>query len=164
MKNGIKLFWGELFYVCPNGIEPMGNRMLPLWISFSLGPRNVRSVSRSVLSDSLQLNRLQPSRFLCPWDFPGKNTGVGYHFLLQLPQILLQIISSGFDLEVFALYRGSWVTGLLLNVSLSLMSSGISFLIQDSSVSRLRFIAAGGDIIPCLTLWHLVLRASVLEK
>ena len=24
-----------------------------------------------------------PSRFLCPWDFPGKNTGVGCHFLLQ---------------------------------------------------------------------------------
>ena len=22
-------------------------------------------------------------RLLCPWDFPGKNTGVGYHFLLQ---------------------------------------------------------------------------------
>ena len=22
-------------------------------------------------------------RFLCPWDFPGKNTGVGCHFLLQ---------------------------------------------------------------------------------
>ena len=28
--------------------------------------------SRSVVSDSLR-----------PWDFPGKNTGVGYHFLLQ---------------------------------------------------------------------------------
>ena len=23
------------------------------------------------------------SRLLCPWDFPGKNTGVVYHFLLQ---------------------------------------------------------------------------------
>ena len=23
------------------------------------------------------------ARLLCPWDFPGKNTGVGYHFLLQ---------------------------------------------------------------------------------
>ena len=23
------------------------------------------------------------TRFLCPWDFPGKNTGVGCHFLLQ---------------------------------------------------------------------------------
>ena len=22
-------------------------------------------------------------RLLCPWDFPGRNTGVGYHFLLQ---------------------------------------------------------------------------------
>ena len=26
---------------------------------------------------------MEPARFLCPWDFPGKNTGVGYHFLLQ---------------------------------------------------------------------------------
>ena len=24
-----------------------------------------------------------PTRLLCPWDFPGKNTGVGCHFLLQ---------------------------------------------------------------------------------
>ena len=24
-----------------------------------------------------------PARLLCPWDFPGKNTGVGCHFLLQ---------------------------------------------------------------------------------
>ena len=26
---------------------------------------------------------LQPTRLLCPWDFPGKNAGVGHHFLLQ---------------------------------------------------------------------------------
>ena len=26
---------------------------------------------------------LRPSRLLCPWDSPGKNTGVGRHFLLQ---------------------------------------------------------------------------------
>ena len=25
----------------------------------------------------------KPTRLLCPWDFPGKNTGVGCHFLLQ---------------------------------------------------------------------------------
>ena len=30
-----------------------------------------------------QLHGLHPTRLLCPWDFPGKNTGVGYHFLLQ---------------------------------------------------------------------------------
>ena len=26
---------------------------------------------------------LNPTRLLCPWDFPGKNTGVGCHLLLQ---------------------------------------------------------------------------------
>ena len=26
---------------------------------------------------------LYPTKLLCPWDSPGKNTGVGYHFLLQ---------------------------------------------------------------------------------
>ena len=28
---------------------------------------------------------LSPTRPLCPWDPPGKNTGVGWHFLLQKP-------------------------------------------------------------------------------
>ena len=39
--------------------------------------------SRSVVSDSLRPHRLQPTRLLCPWDSPGRNTGVGCHFLLQ---------------------------------------------------------------------------------
>ena len=39
--------------------------------------------SCSVMSDSLQPHGLQPTRLLCPWDFPGKNTGVGCHFLFQ---------------------------------------------------------------------------------
>ena len=26
---------------------------------------------------------LGPARLLCPWDFPGRNTGVRCHFLLQ---------------------------------------------------------------------------------
>ena len=32
---------------------------------------------------SLQPHRLQPTRLVCPWNFSGKNTGVGGHFLLQ---------------------------------------------------------------------------------
>ena len=35
------------------------------------------------MSDSLRLHESQHARFLCPWDSPGQNTGVGYHFLLQ---------------------------------------------------------------------------------
>ena len=40
-------------------------------------------VSRSAVSDFLQCYGLQPARPLCPWDSPGKNTGVGCHSLLQ---------------------------------------------------------------------------------
>ena len=35
------------------------------------------------MSNSLQPHGLWPTRFLCPWDFPDKDTGVGCHFLLQ---------------------------------------------------------------------------------
>ena len=41
------------------------------------------SVSQSVVSDSLGPQELWPTGLLCPWDFLGKNTGVGCHCLLQ---------------------------------------------------------------------------------
>ena len=35
------------------------------------------------MSDSVRLHRWQPTRLPRPWDSPGKNTGVGCHFLFQ---------------------------------------------------------------------------------
>ena len=35
------------------------------------------------LCPTLQPHRRQPTRLPRPWDSPGKNTGVGCHFLLQ---------------------------------------------------------------------------------
>ena len=35
------------------------------------------------MSDSVRPHRQQPTRLPRPWDSPGKNTGVGFHFLLQ---------------------------------------------------------------------------------
>ena len=35
------------------------------------------------MSDSVQSHRWQPTRLRCPWDSPGKNTGVGCHFLFR---------------------------------------------------------------------------------
>ena len=37
----------------------------------------------SDMSNSLQSYGLEPTRLLCSWDSPGKNTGVGCHALLQ---------------------------------------------------------------------------------
>ena len=39
------------------------------------------------MSDSVRPHRRPPTRLLCPWDSPGKNTGVGCHFLLQCMKV-----------------------------------------------------------------------------
>ena len=41
----------------------------------------------SVVSDSVQPQRRHPTRLPRPWDSPGKNTGVGCHFLLQYMKV-----------------------------------------------------------------------------
>ena len=41
----------------------------------------------SVMSDSVRPHRRQPTRLPCPWDSPGKNTGVGCHCLLQCRKV-----------------------------------------------------------------------------
>ena len=44
-------------------------------------------LSRSVMSDSVWPHKRQPPRLPSPWDSPGKNTGVGCHFLLQCMKV-----------------------------------------------------------------------------
>ena len=39
------------------------------------------------MSDSVLPHKQQPTRLPCPWDSPGKNTGVGCHFLLQCMKV-----------------------------------------------------------------------------
>ena len=39
------------------------------------------------MSDSTWPHRRQPTRLPCPWDSPGKNTGVDCHFLLQCMKV-----------------------------------------------------------------------------
>ena len=39
------------------------------------------------MSDSVRSHRRQPTRLLRLWDLPGKNTGVGCHFLLQCMKV-----------------------------------------------------------------------------
>ena len=72
-------------------------------------------ISCSVMSDSLQLHGREPTRLLCPWDFPGKNTGLGCHFLLQgifpiqgLNPYLLCLLYWQADSLLLSLYR--WAT------------------------------------------------------
>ena len=52
------------------------------WVAISFS--NAWKWSRSVVSDSSRPHGLEPTRLLHPWDFPGKSTRVGCHYLLRL--------------------------------------------------------------------------------
>ena len=56
-------------------------------ISFSNAWKWKWKGSRSVVSDSVRPHRWQSTRHHHPWDSPGKNTGVGCHFLLQCMEV-----------------------------------------------------------------------------
>ena len=46
------------------------------------------------MSDSVQPHKWQPTRLARPWDSPGKNTGVGCHFLLQCMKVKSEVAQS----------------------------------------------------------------------
>ena len=57
-----------------------------LFKSVSYSPMLCYEVT-SVVSDSVRPHRWQPTRLPHPWDSPGKNTGLGCHFLLQCMKV-----------------------------------------------------------------------------
>ena len=76
----------------PNPVQFHSSRNIWQWTThsrkevFATYSSSSSSVA-SVGSDSVGPQRWQLTRFLCPWDSPGKNTGVGCHFLLQCTKV-----------------------------------------------------------------------------
>ena len=58
------------------------------------------------MSNSVQPHRWQPTRLRHPWDSPGKNTGVGCHFLLQC----MKVKSESEVSHSFPPLRNPWTT------------------------------------------------------
>ena len=54
--------------------------------------KNSATAAKSLqLCPTLQPHRRQPTRLPRPWDSPGKNTGVGCHFLLQCMKVKSEV-------------------------------------------------------------------------
>ena len=64
-------------------VNPCANTLLTAHGCHS--PRSSSTNSCSVVSESLRPHVLWPARRPCPWDSPGRNTGVGGHALLHSP-------------------------------------------------------------------------------
>ena len=77
----------------------------------------------SILSDSVRPHRWQPTRLPCPWDSPGKNTGVGCHFLLpmlpatQFKNLLSDVMKLEARLSMLFVLRIFFVYWLLCKIS-----------------------------------------------
>ena len=79
------------------------------------------------MSESLQLHGLYPNKLLCPWNFLGKNTGLGCYFLLQ----------GIFLAQRLNLHLLHWqVDSLLLSHLGSLHWAHLAFSVQSSSVTQ----------------------------
>ena len=51
---------------------------------------NTAAAAKSLQSCPTLVSISVPTRLLCPWDSPGKNTGVGCHFLLQCMKVKIE--------------------------------------------------------------------------
>ena len=70
--------------VCPLALFPVFLSCLFSSLSLFLSFTYLDTCSvASIVPDSVRPYGLQPLRLLCPWNSPGKNTGVGCHALLQ---------------------------------------------------------------------------------
>ena len=71
-----------------NAISPKNSEIVTFCeVEMRLLANAATAKSSSVMSDSVRPHRWQPTRLCHPWDSPGKNTGVGCHFLLQCMKV-----------------------------------------------------------------------------
>ena len=87
----------------------------------------------------LEPHGLWPARLPCPWDFPGKNTEVWYHFLLQ--GIFL---TQGSNPSVLCLLH--WQAG---SLPLKHLGRPYQTLISQTIMRRLGFCLLGFSVTPC---------------
>ena len=84
------IFFGECLFRSSVPILTEHFVFLPLNCKRSLNSLDTRRLSAtcpcsvaSLVSDSSRPHGLELAELFCPWDFPGKNTEVSCHFLLQ---------------------------------------------------------------------------------
>ena len=77
----------KTLYLLNNTLIPLSQLLVLSILPFVSIHFLILLLSTSVVSDSVRPHRQQPTRLPCPWDSPGKNTGVGCHFLLQCMKV-----------------------------------------------------------------------------
>ena len=81
MEISPDLFSSALFHLFTQGI--FEEHLLPVAAGDTFSPLPTASPCELlIVPNSLWPHQLYPARLLCPWNSPGKNTGVGFHSIL----------------------------------------------------------------------------------
>ena len=62
-------------------VSCIAGRFFTVWVAAAAAAKSLQSCL------TVRPHRWQPTRLSCPWDSPGKTTGVGCHFLLQCMKV-----------------------------------------------------------------------------
>ena len=85
-ESGIQVLWLIVSGQIQRNLSDVRNLQLHTLLFIAAAAAAAAAVA-SVVSDSMRPHRRKPTRLPCPWDSPGKNTGVGCHFLLQCMKV-----------------------------------------------------------------------------
>ena len=91
VKPGSKFWLCHLLLKWVSNPSSLSERQCCYWLGVWLQEQ----IALALVAQScptLRPHGLQPTRLLCLWDFPGKDTGVGCHFLLQEQITWVQIL------------------------------------------------------------------------
>ena len=90
-------YWSELSFPSPEDLPDPGTKAPSPALGGRFFTTELPGISinqlccccwvTSVVSDSARTHRWEPTRLPHPWESPGKNTGVGRHFLLQCMKV-----------------------------------------------------------------------------
>ena len=122
--------------------------------------------SSSVVSNSVQPHRWQPTRLLCPQDSSGKNTGVSCHFLLQYADdSTLMAESEELKSLLMKVKEESEKVGLKLNIQKTkIMAFGPITSWQINGEIMIDFILGGSQITADGDCSHEIKRHSLLGR
>ena len=113
----------------------------------------------------MRSHRRQPTRLPRPWDSPGKNTGVGYHFLLQCMKVESEreVTQSCLTLSMDCSLPGSSIHGIFqarvlewgaIAVSVPSYSSFYMFFLYSSSYSSYRVFLVAQLVKNSSAMWE----------
>ena len=103
------------------------------------------------MSDSVRPHRWWPTRLPHPWDSPGKNTGVGCHFLLQCMKVKIKVKSFSHVRLLATPWTAAHQAPPSMGFSRQEYWSGVPLL---TTLYCLDFNASQGLILPRLSCWN----------